>query len=103
MHTRRVSLKVIARPGGVEFDVHVVPRASRSKVVGMHDGNLKVALAAPPVDGAANDALVALLASLLKTPKSAVRLVRGQTSRRKTLAVDGVDVARVEALLPASK
>lgn len=97
-----MSLKVSEREGGVQLDVHVVPRASRSKVVGVHDGSLKVALAAPPVDGAANEALIALLAQLLGRPKSAVRLVRGQSSRRKTLAVDGVDVAQVLALVPAS-
>ena len=96
-----MSLKISERGGAVQFDVHVVPRASRSKVVGVHDGSLKVALAAPPVDGAANEALIALFASLLGKPKSAVRLVRGQTSRRKTVAVEGVDVAQVEALVPA--
>ncbi|MET0340766.1 MAG: DUF167 domain-containing protein [Polyangiales bacterium] len=95
-----MSLSITERPGGVLVDVHVVPRASRSKVVGVHDGCLKIALDAPPVDGAANEALVALLAKLLKRPRSAITLVRGHTSRRKTLAIDGVDARGVAALVP---
>ena len=55
-----------------ELDVQVVPRASRSRIVGPHDGRLKIQLAAPPVDGAANEALVGLLAETLEVPRGAV-------------------------------
>ena len=58
---------------------------SRSRLVGWHDGRLKVQLAAPPVDGEANEALVGLLSELFQVSKREVWLVRGETSRRKTI------------------
>jgi uncharacterized protein (TIGR00251 family) len=95
-------LRVSEREGVIQFDVHVVPRASRSAVLGLHDGCLKIALDAPPVDGAANDALIALIAKRLGRPRRAVTLVRGHTSRRKTLAVEGATLPDLLALLPAA-
>jgi uncharacterized protein (TIGR00251 family) len=94
-------LRIAERAGQLWVEVHVVPRASRSAVVGVHDGCLKVTLDAPPVDGAANDALVALLAKLLGRPRRDVMLVRGQSSRRKTLAIAGASRAAIEALVAA--
>jgi uncharacterized protein len=95
-----MALSINETTDGVAFDVHVVPRASRSAIVGEHDGCLKVALDAPPVDGAANDALVRLFAKQLGVPRRAVVLVRGQASRRKTLAILGVRAADIAKLLP---
>jgi uncharacterized protein (TIGR00251 family) len=69
----------------------VQPRASRSEIVGPHGDALKVRLAAPPVDGAANEELVRLLAREFKVPRSAVTIVSGQMSRRKTVKVEGVE------------
>lgn len=86
------------RAGGVRFTVRVQPRASRSEVVGAHGGALKVRLQAPPVDGAANAALVELLAESLGVPRRAVRIVAGESSRSKTVDVDGVEQALVERL-----
>jgi hypothetical protein len=77
--------------GTVEVDVQVVPRASRSRVVGVHGERVKVQLAAPPVDGAANDELVALLAEVLGVPRRAVTIVRGHSSKRKTVRIEGTD------------
>ncbi|MCA9580825.1 MAG: YggU family protein [Myxococcales bacterium] len=77
------------------FDVRVVPRASRTAVVGAHDGALKVALTAPPVDGEANAALVAFLAKHFGVPKGGVEILRGQTSKRKHVRIAGGDVARL--------
>ena len=85
--------------GGVELLVQVQPRASRSRVVGEHGGYLKVQLAAPPVDGAANAALLELLAELLGVPRRQVALVSGETSRRKRVRALGVDASRVEAVI----
>lgn len=68
--------------------VSVVPNAKRTELVGLHDGALRVRLAAPPVDGKANDCLSAWLAAELGLPKRAVSLVRGQTARVKQLQVD---------------
>lgn len=92
----------LVRPGpgaSVEIDVQVVPRASRSRVVGVHGDRLRVQLAAPPVDGAANEALVDLFADLLGLARSQVVLVRGATGKRKTLRVVGVDAPTVAARL----
>ena len=80
------------------MSVYVQPRASRSEVVGLHGTALKVRLHAPPVDGAANDALVALLAERLELPARAIRIVTGATSRAKTVEIDGTTEAAVRAL-----
>jgi hypothetical protein len=90
-------------PGGVELDLLVQPRAARSRVVGEHGGRLKVALAAPPVDGEANAALVELLAGALRVRRADVVIARGQGGRRKTVRVAGVDAARAEAALDPSR
>lgn len=77
-------------PGGVTIKVSVAPRSSTNKVMGEHNGAIKVALTAPPVEGAANKALVEFLAKLLGVPRSVVSIVSGETSRKKTVKVLGV-------------
>jgi uncharacterized protein (TIGR00251 family) len=77
--------------GGVRIRVQVQPRASRSEVVGRHGDALRVRLAAPPVDGEANDALVRLVAKVLGVPVAAVTVASGRSSRRKTVRANGVD------------
>lgn len=80
--------------------VHVQPRAARTEVAGLHDGCVKVRLAAPPVDGEANAELIRFVADKLGIPKARVRLVAGQASRRKTLTIEGMEAtAAVAALL----
>ncbi len=71
-------------PGGVTLEILVQPRASRTRVVGEHDGRLKIQLAAPPVDGEANAALVELFAELFGVPKRQVALAAGETGRRSS-------------------
>jgi uncharacterized protein (TIGR00251 family) len=88
-----------ALPDDVELAVLVQPRASRTRVVGEHDGLLKIQLAAPPVEGEANAALVEFLGKLLGVPRRQVELVSGDASRRKRVTVRGVDAARVEAVM----
>lgn len=83
----------------MRFDVRVQPRASRSEIVGEYNGAIKIRLTAPPVDGAANDALVELLARALAVAPRNVSIVSGASSRTKTVIVAGVDVAAVERLL----
>jgi uncharacterized protein (TIGR00251 family) len=84
---------VWARRDGPDWllQLHVQPGAKVTVVVGEHGGRLKLKIAAPPVDNKANAHLLAWLAVQLGVPKSAVRLVRGETSRQKTVAVCGVD------------
>jgi len=86
-------LALTERPGAVRFFVRVVPRASQSSVEGVYGGALKVRLAAPPVDGAANEELVAVLARVLDIPKSRVRIVRGTNARTKSVEIAGVTPA----------
>ncbi|MFO0714899.1 MAG: DUF167 domain-containing protein [Sandaracinus sp.] len=90
---------VTTTPSGVRFEVQVAPRASREAVLGEHDGALKVALTAPPVDGAANAALVAFLAKRLGVAKRQVRIVQGTSSKRKVLEVDGLGPDAIAALV----
>lgn len=85
--------------GGVRITLHVQPRASRSEIAGRHGEALKVRLAAPPVDGAANAALLRLLADQLGVPRSAVSLLSGESGRRKVVAVAGVGLAAVRERL----
>ena len=70
--------------------VHVQPRARHSAVAGRHGDAIKIRLAAPPVDNAANEELVRFLAEALGVPRAAVRVARGLTGRRKTVAIDGL-------------
>jgi uncharacterized protein (TIGR00251 family) len=86
-------------PGGVILEILVQPRASRTRVVGVHDGRLKVQLAAPPVDGEANAALVVFLADALGSRRSDVSIEHGDTGRRKTVRVSGVAAPAVRAAL----
>jgi uncharacterized protein (TIGR00251 family) len=85
-------------PGGVRFAVRVQPRASRCEVAGVHGDALKLRLAAPPVDGAANDALVALLADELGVSRGAIRIVTGGAGRSKVIEVAGIDRHAVDRL-----
>jgi uncharacterized protein len=84
---------------GLTFAVRIVPRASRSEIAGEHDGALRVRIAAPPVDGAANRELIKLLAKLLKLPQSAVEIVSGATSKNKIVRIQGGHTARVSQAL----
>ena len=89
--------------GGVRLRVRVQPRASRTEYAGLIGGELKIRLAAPPVDGAANDALVRFLAQLLGVPRAAVVLTAGASSRSKVIDVQGVDEGTVHARLGVTK
>lgn len=78
--------------GGVRLQLHIQPRASITEIVGVHGDALKVRLAAPPVDGAANDALIRFLAERLGVPRSAVQLIAGMSGRRKLIEARGVSI-----------
>ncbi len=75
--------------------MHVVPRAKGTEIAGRHGDAIRVRLAAPPVDGAANAELVRFLAERLAVPRGAVTIVRGVTARRKTVSIEGLDTQRV--------
>jgi uncharacterized protein len=86
-------------PGAVVLEVLVQPRASRTRPAGEHGGRLKIQLAAPPVDGEANRALVEFLADALGVRKGDVSIERGETGRRKTIRVAGASADAVRAAL----
>jgi uncharacterized protein (TIGR00251 family) len=84
------------RDGRLVFRVQVVPRSSRSEVVGEHNSALRVRLAAPPVDGAANDELIHVLAKTFKVSRSAVKILSGHSSRLKQVSIEGVTESVLE-------
>lgn len=75
----------------VEIQVQIQPKSSRDEIVGLHGGRLKIKITAPPADGKANERLAAFIAKSLGVPKTGVQIVRGKTSRLKTLRVSGID------------
>lgn len=86
-------------PGGIRLRVQVQPRASRTELAGLHGEMLRIRLAAPPVEGAANEALVRFLAAALGVPRAAVAITAGAGSRRKTVVIEGVSLARAAEVL----
>ena len=84
---------------GVEIFLYLQPRSSRNKIVGLQGLELKVALTAPPVDGAANKACCLFLAKLCSLPKSCVKLVSGDTSRHKRVLLAGADLEKIIRLI----
>lgn len=78
--------------GGVRLQLHIQPRASTTEIAGVHGDALKIRLAAPPVDGAANEALIRFLAERLGVPRAAVMLIAGLSGRRKLVEARGVGI-----------
>jgi uncharacterized protein (TIGR00251 family) len=85
-----------------QLAVYVTPRAGRTEVAGERDGAVWVRLAAPPVDGEANEALLDFLAKRLELPRTAIRLVAGQSGRQKRVAIAGLDLPAVRERLGVS-
>ena len=83
-------IQLAEKNNALVFSVRVVPRASKSEIVGAHDGALKIRLAAPPVDGAANAELIKLLSKTFAVARSAVEILSGQSGRTKQVKISGV-------------
>lgn len=92
-------LPVNAVPGGVRLELRVMPRAPRTAIDGVREGRLVVRVTAPPVDDAANEAVIRTLARALDLPRRAIRLVAGATGRTKTVEIAGIDAAQLRARL----
>ncbi|MBC8087975.1 MAG: DUF167 domain-containing protein [Phycisphaerae bacterium] len=90
--------------GTIRLAVHVQPGARSNSVLGEHGGALKIAVAAPPVDGKANEAVASFVADAFGLPRRAVAVVAGHQSRRKVLGMEGLSLAdaqnRLTELLP---
>ncbi len=92
-------LEMQEREGAVILPVRVQPRASKDEIAGEMNGALRVRLQAPAVENRANEALVDFLAQLLKTPKSAVRILSGERSRTKRIEIRGVTKQQILGLM----
>lgn len=91
-------LRLTATGDGVLFSVHVQPRASRSEICGVQEGELKLRLTSPPVEDAANRQCVELIAKALGVAKSKVSIKSGAKSRHKVVRVEGVEPASLLSL-----
>ncbi len=85
--------------GLVSLTVYVQPRASRVGIVGLHDGRLKLAITAPPVEGQANLQVIAFLAKLFRVPKGGISLESGSQGRSKRLTIGGISLAEAAQTL----
>jgi uncharacterized protein (TIGR00251 family) len=89
-----------AHPEGTLLSVKVIPRASRNEIAGILGKELKIKVTAPPVDSAANRAVIDFLAETLNLSKSAIVLIHGDTARHKTLLLKGITPEQLDAALP---
>ncbi len=85
--------------GTVLIHLHVQPKASKSRIVGLHDGCLKLAVAAPPVEGKANKAVVTFLAKIFSVPARDVTVKSGTLSRKKKIVVKNLDVTEIRTVI----
>ena len=85
--------------GSLSVSLHVQPRARKTEIVGVHGDALKIKVAAPPVDGAANEELIRFFSKFLEVPKASVTLKHGATGRKKVLEVEGVSTAQLTEIL----
>lgn len=85
------------------LDVLIQPRSSRDGIEGFHDGRLKVKISAPPVDGKANERLTEVVADAFGVPKSRVEIIKGRTSRQKTLRITGLSRESYDSLVEKYK
>ena len=86
-------------PDGCTLQVRIHPGARKNAITGIHAGALKISLTTPPVDGRANEALIAFLSDRLRIPKACISLISGQTNRSKTLRIATLTAPQVEAAL----
>ncbi len=92
-------LEIEEKEGSLTFTVRVVPRASKSGIVGEHNGAVKVRLTSPPVDGAANAELIKLLAKSFGVARSEVSMIAGETSKTKRIRISGATAAQLQSLI----
>ncbi len=83
----------------VILDLYIQPKSSRTRIVGLHDGSIKLTITAPPVEGKANTQVTAFFAKLFKIPKSAVNILSGQQGRHKRIGVTGINQAEIQQIL----
>ena len=92
-------LREQADSASVSLSVHVQPKASRTRIAGLHGEALKLCITSPPVDGKANGAVIQFFGKLFKIPRAAVTIASGEASRDKRIILAGVSLIRAEAVL----
>lgn len=85
--------------GGVRLHLFIQPKSSKNEVVGIHNGEIKIKITAPPIDGRANEGLIEYLSDLFDVPKRDIILAKGETGRHKTVDIAGVDENTARLLL----
>lgn len=95
-------IKLTAKDTHITFAVRVQPRASQTAITGELDGALKIRLAAPPVDGAANEELIRWLAKFFEVARSRVEILSGETSKQKIIRISGLSAVAAEQKLAAA-
>lgn len=88
-------------PGGVRVHLFIQPKSSKNEVVGVHNGEIKIKITAPPIDGRANEGLIEFLSDHFDIPKRNVLLVKGETGRHKTVDLIGIEESHARQLLKA--
>lgn len=91
-------IEMIEKENSITFTIRVVPRASKSEIAGEMDGNLRVRISASPVDGAANEGVVRLLAKAFGVAKTNVSILSGQTSKTKRIRIDAATSRQLREL-----
>jgi len=94
-------LEIVEKDSSVTFSVRVIPRSSRTEIVGERDGALKVKLKSPPVEGAANEELVRFLSKLFGVTQAQLEIVSGQTSRNKRIRISDLSADKISSILQA--
>lgn len=94
-------IRFTEKDDSIIFNVRVVPKSSQSEIVGEFDGALKIKIKSPPVDNAANQELIKTLAKFFDVPKSAIEIVKGQTSKTKQIKICGIKAANLPDLKSA--
>jgi uncharacterized protein (TIGR00251 family) len=92
-------LNISESNGSISFSIRVIPRSSKSEIVGEHDSALKIKLKSPPVEGAANEELIVFLSKLLNTPRSNIEILSGRSSRSKRIRVTGLTKRDIDRFL----
>lgn len=87
--------------GGVRLHLFIQPKASKNEVIGPHNGEIKIKITSPPVDGEANAGLIEFLSKLFKIPKRDIKLTKGETNRHKVVELVGISLEKAQELLKA--
>ena len=96
---KKGSMNIVEKSGSIGFAIRVVPRASKSEIVGEYDGSLKVRISSAPVDGAANAELIRLFAKHFSVAKSDVEIVSGETSKNKKVRIANLSASKFQELI----